>query len=82
MSNADGEHGKAIEDRHRDGDVAEVPSPVAESDVRGHGSGRLPVPAVDQVEEGMGCRRLVVALLDLTEADVVDDEQLGALPRI
>jgi hypothetical protein len=30
----------------------------------------------------MGGRGLVVALLDLAEADVVDDEQLGARPRL
>jgi hypothetical protein len=40
------------------------------------------VPAVDEVEEGVGGGRLVVALLHLAEANIVDDEQLGAGPRL
>ena len=38
------------------------------------------MPAVEEVEEGVGGGGLVVALLDLAEADVVDDEQVGAGP--
>jgi hypothetical protein len=79
---ADGEHRKAIEDGHRDGGVAEVPAPVAEGDVGGYGSGRVSVPAVDQVEEGVRGGGLVLALLDLPETDVVDDEQIGSCPGL
>jgi hypothetical protein len=79
---ADGEHREAIEDSHRDGVVAEVVAPFAELDVRGDGGSDLAMPAVDQVEEGVGGGGLVVALFDLSEADVIDDEQLGLRPRL
>lgn len=79
---ADGEHREAIEDGHRDGGVAEVASPVAESDVGGYGSRRLAVPAVDQVEEGVSGSGLVLALLDLSETDIVDDQKLGPCPGL
>lgn len=38
--------------------------------------------AVDQVEKRVGGGRLVVALLHLAEADVVDDEEVGASPAL
>ena len=38
------------------------------------------MPSVQEVEEGVGGRGLVVTLLDLAEAHVVDDEQLGCAP--
>jgi hypothetical protein len=38
------------------------------------------VAAVEEVEKRMGRRGLVVPLSDLTEADVVDDEKIGASP--
>jgi hypothetical protein len=79
---AQGVHRQPIEDGHGDGGVAEVAPPVAQGDVGRHGGGDAAVPSVDQVEERMGGRGLVVALLDLAEADVVDDEQLGARPRL
>ncbi len=37
---------------------------------------------IDQVVEGVGGGRLVGALLHLAEADVVDDEQVGAGPSL
>lgn len=40
------------------------------------------MPAVDEVVEGVGGGRLVAALLDLAEADVVDDQQRGAGPSL
>jgi hypothetical protein len=40
------------------------------------------VPAVDEVVEGVRGGRLVSTLLDLTEADVVDDQQLGPSPGL
>jgi len=39
------------------------------------------VSTVDEVEKGMGGGGLVVALADLAEADVVDDDQVGSGPR-
>ena len=79
---ADGVHGEPVEDGDGDGGVAEVAPPVAESDVGGDGGGDAAVPAVDEVEEGVGGGGLVVALLDLAEANVVDDEQVGAGPGL
>lgn len=79
---ADGEHREAVEDGHRDGGVAEVSTPVTESNVGGYGSGGLSVPAVDQIEEGVRGGGLVLVLLDLAEPDVVDDEQLGPRPGL
>jgi len=40
------------------------------------------VAAVDKVVEGVRGGRLLAALLDLTEADIVDDEELGARPTL
>ena len=40
------------------------------------------MPAVDEVEEGMGRGRLVVALLHLAEAYVVNDKQLWCGPAL
>ena len=41
------------------------------------GGGDAAVPSIDEVVEGVRGGGLVAALLDLAEADVVDDEQLG-----
>ena len=40
------------------------------------------MPAIDEVVEGVGGGRLVGALLDLAEADVVDDEEFWARPAL
>lgn len=40
------------------------------------------MPAIDEVVEGVGRGRLVVAFLDLSKAYVVDDEQLRGRPSL
>ena len=40
------------------------------------------MPTVDEVVEGVRGGRLVTALLDLTEADVVDDQELRTRPGL
>ena len=79
---ADREHREPIEDGHRDGRVAEVAAPVAERDVRGDRGRHLAVPAIDEVVEGVGRGRLVVALLHLAEPDVIDDQEVGSGPAL
>ena len=75
-------HGQAVEDRGGQGGIAEVAAPVAEGDVRGDGGGGVAMTAVDEVVERMRGGRLVVAALDLAEADVVDEQELGAGPAL
>jgi len=57
-------------------------APVAECDVRGDGGGDAGVPPIDEVVERMRSGRLIAALLDLAEADVVNDQELGAGPSL
>lgn len=40
------------------------------------------MPAVDQIEEGVRGGGFVLALLDLPETDVVDDQKLGPCPGL
>jgi len=40
------------------------------------------VPAVEQVEEGVRRSRLVLALLDLAQADVIDDQENWPAPPL
>src|SRR5205814_1246701 len=79
---ANGVHGDAVEDGGGERGVAEVAAPVAERDIGGDGGGNAAVPAVDEVVEGVRGSWLVAALLDLAEADVVDDQQRGARPTL
>jgi len=79
---ADRVHGEAVEDRGGEGSVAEEAAPVAERDVRGDGGGDAGVPPIDEVVEGMSGGWLIAALLDLAEADVVNDQELGAGPSL
>ena len=79
---ADGVHRESVEDGHRDGGVAEVAPPVAESDIGGHRGRDTAMPAIDEVEEHVSGGGLVVALLDLAETDIVDHEQLGTRPGL
>ncbi len=65
---ADGVHRGAVEDGGGEGGITEVAPPGGELDVGAEGGGGVAVPLVDQVEEGVGRRRLVGALLDLAEA--------------
>ena len=75
---ADSMHDQSIEDRRGERGVSEVASPVAQFDVRGDGGRAMGMPAVDEVVEGMGRRGLVIALLELSQADIVDDEEACA----
>lgn len=79
---ADRVHGEAVEDRGGKGSVAEKAAPVAKRDVRGDGGGDAGVPPIDEVVEGVRSGRLIAALLDLAEADVVNDQELGADPGL
>jgi len=72
---AEGAHGEAVEDGHGEGGVAEVAAPVGERDVGADGGAGAAVPGVDEAEQEVGRGGFVVALADLAEADVVDDEQ-------
>ncbi len=75
-------HGEAVEDAGGHGVVAEVAPPLPQIDIGRDGGGELAVPAIDEIEEGMrggGPRRRATA--DLAEADIIDDEQVGACPR-
>jgi len=78
--NAQGVPGEAVEDGHGDGGVAEVTAPDAEGDVGGNDGRGAAVAQVDEIEEGVSGGGLVVAFLDLAEADIVDDEQVGSGP--
>lgn len=75
-------HRESVEDRSGERGVTEVAAPVAQRDVRRDGRRDLAVPAIDEVVEGVSCSRLVAALLDLPETDVVDDEKLRARPAL
>ncbi len=72
---ADGSHREAVEDGRGQGGVAQVAAPSAQPDVGGDGGGRASVPLVDQAEQSVGRGGLVFALLDLAQADIVDDQQ-------
>lgn len=73
-------HREPIEDRGGERRVAEVPAPIAERDVARDRGRDATVSSVDEVVERVRCGRLVVALLDLTKADIIDDEELRAGP--
>ena len=77
---ADGGHGKPVEDRGSQGRVAQVLAPLAELDIRGDRGGGVFVPAVEQVEEDVRGGGLVVAAAKLAEADIVNDEPFRARP--
>lgn len=79
---ADRVHGEAVEDRGGEGSVAEKAAPVAERDVRGDSGGHARVPPIDEVVEGVSSGRFIAALLDLAEADVVNDQEIGASPGL
>lgn len=77
---ADRGGGEAVEDRGGEGGVAEVLAPLAQLDVGGQGGRGLLVACVEHVEEHVRRGGLVVAATELAEADVVDDEPVGADP--
>jgi hypothetical protein len=77
---ADGVHGETVEDSGGDSCVAEVAPPFAKIDIGRDRCRELAVPAVDEVEKGVCGGGLVVALPYLAEADIVDDQELGARP--
>lgn len=75
-------HGKPVEDGGGDGCVAKVTAPVAELDVRGHSGTCVAVTLVDEVVKGMGSGGLIGTLSDLSDPDVINDEQFGFGPRL
>lgn len=77
---ADGGHGEAIEDRGGDGGVAEVLAPRAQLDVGGDRGRPELVSAIDQVPEHVGGGRGVAVGGHLTEADVIEDDELVSGP--
>ena len=79
---ADGVHRKAVEDRRGQGGVAEVAPPIAERDVRGDRGGHVPVPAIEQVVQGVRGGGFIGPLLDLAQAHVVDDQERRARPAL
>lgn len=79
---ADGTHGEAIQDGDGQGGIAQVAPPGAQLDVGGKGGGGAPVPAVDEVEEGVCRRWLIVALLDLAESDVINEQKFDRSPAL
>src|ERR1019366_6894978 len=80
---ADGGHGPPIENGGGGGGgVAEVAAPLTQVDIGSDRSRELAVPAIDEVEEGMGGGGLIVALAYLAQADVVDDQEIGARPGL
>ncbi len=79
---ADCVHREAVENRRGKRGVAEVAPPFAERDVRGDCRGNPAVASIDEVVEGVCGRRLVTALSDLAEADVIDDEEIGTRPAL
>lgn len=75
-----GVHRESVEDGGGERGVAEIAAPVAQGDVGGHRGGDAPVPSVDDVVERVRGGGLVVALFDLADADVIDDQQVGSRP--
>src|ERR1019366_7568526 len=68
---ADGVHGQPIENGGGDGGVAEGAAPLTQVDIGSDRNREPAVPAIDEVEEGMGGGGLIVALAYLAQADVV-----------
>lgn len=79
---ANGVHGKAVEDRRGERGVSQKASPVAEGNIRGDRRGDLAVTAIDEIVERVSGGRLVAALLDLPQTDVIDDEQGWVCPGL
>jgi len=79
---ANGVHGEAVEDGGGERGVAQEAPPVAERDIRSDRRGDLAMPTIDEVVEGVRGGRLVAALLDLPETDVIDDEERGSGPGL
>ncbi|MEY4576586.1 MAG: hypothetical protein RL701_1289, partial [Pseudomonadota bacterium] len=77
---ADRVHGKSIEDRSGQSRITEVAPPITQRDVRRHGSRDAAMSSVDDVVERMRGRGFIVALFDLTEPDVVNDQQVRSRP--
>src|SRR3990172_8781115 len=77
---ADGVHGGAVEDGDGERGIAEVAAPGGELDVGGEGGRGVSVALVDQVEEGVGRGRLVLALLFPTAPYVAGDQQIDGGP--
>lgn len=77
---ADGVGGEAVEDGGGERGVAEVLAPGGELQVGGDGRRSVHVAAVEQGKEHMGRGRLVAAALELAEADVIDNQELGTAP--
>ncbi len=73
-------HGQAIEDCGGENGIAEVAPPVTEPDVGGQRRRGAAMPTVDEVEEGVRGGGLVVALSDLAQTHVVDDQELRGAP--
>jgi len=78
----DGLHGEPVENGGSDGCVAEIPAPLAELDVRGYGSAAVAVTLVDEVVESVGSGGLVGTLSDLSDPDIVNDEQFWFGPSL
>ena len=77
-----GMHGEAVEDGGGERGVAQEAPPVAERDIRSDGRGDLAMATIDEVVERVSGGRLVAPLLDLSQSDVVDDEQGGCGPGL
>jgi hypothetical protein len=71
---ADRVHGKAIEDRGSQRRITQIAPPIAQCDVGSHGSGDAAMSSVDDVVQRVSGGGLVVALFDLAESDVVNDQ--------
>ena len=69
----DGVHGQSVEDGGREGGVTEVFPPTTELDIGAQNGVGLLVSAVEQVEQRVGGRRLVVVFSNLADPDIVDD---------
>ena len=82
MRDADRVHGEAVEDRGGQGGVAEITAPVGECDIRGDRGGCVAVATIDEVVQRVRGGGLIGAPLDLPQADVIDDEELGACPAL
>lgn len=77
---ADGVHDDAIEDGGGDDGVAEVLAPFAQLDIGGDGDGGVGVSAIDEVVQGVGGSRFVVAFPQVAQTDIIDDQKLRPGP--
>src|SRR5260370_38783451 len=70
---ANGVHGKAVEDRRGERGVSQKASPVAEGNIRGDRRGDLAVTAIDEIVERVSGGGAVARLPALTHTDVAGE---------